>query len=48
MHKELSPPTVVALHSGSGTIRALTVFNTDPRNNKQQGLSSLKGASTRK
>lgn len=34
MHKELSPPTVVALHSGSGTIRA----HTDPRNNKQQGL----------
>lgn len=34
---------MVTLHSGSGTIHALTVFDTDPRNNKQQGLSSLTG-----
>jgi len=48
MHQEHSPPTVVTLHSGSGTMRTLTVLNTDPRNNKQQGLGFLKGASTRK
>lgn len=48
MHKEHSPPTVVTLHSGSGTIRALTVFDTDPCNNKQQGLSSFTKGSTRK
>lgn len=43
MHQEHSPPTVVTLHSGSGTIHALAVLDTDPRNNKQQGLSSLTG-----